>query len=216
MTPPLLFVTAYDPPTDANLNMAMRFSKHHDHRLLGKAATRQNLLVAIATLHPQAIFMMSHGRLHEIKDNNEISALHSGDGSILNGRTVFAWACWTGAQLGYDLSQAGANWWGYDCKITAPDDRKKYARIQANFFKLCKQLYATAKTKQDVLAILDRLELECKKSLASLDQAGAGHDVDAFSIYSTCNQFWERLLVWQAGTVGHIRHPSAPSVYIDI
>jgi len=216
MTRHLLFVTAYDPATTANLKMAFRFPKHQDHRLLGKKASRDNLLNAIATINPQAIFMMSHGQLHVIRDNSDGAALSVSDTQIMNGRTVFAWACWTGSQLGYVLSNAGANWWGYDCAVTAPDERPKYARIQANFFKLGKRLFDTAKRPQDVPAILESLKQECSKVLASLDQAGAANDLEAFSIYSTCNQFWERLLVWHSHTNVPIRHPVAPPPYISI
>lgn len=213
----ILFVTAYDAATTANFELALLLKDPQDHALLGISAIKENLFDAISVVNPSGgIFMMSHGRPEFIKGNDDLPALSEHQGPLVSGRKVFAWACWTGVRMGHYISKAGCDWWGYDCAITAPDERPKFATIQAKFFKLAKQSYVTVKNSNEILPIINSLKIECEKAIELLYMAGAENDIEAFSIFSTCNQFWERLVVWHPTSDEHFRHPSAPRVLLQL
>ncbi|MGE5471201.1 MAG: hypothetical protein ACM3X0_10435 [Bacteroidota bacterium] len=212
----ILFVTSHDEATQANHSMALRIEDNSDLRLYKHDAIRASLLNALQNQDDTTVFIMSHGRPVSVVDNMNSRAIDELDGPILSNYKIFAWACWTGATLGYKLAQSGTVWWGYDCPVTAPDERDPYASIMSNFFKTAKTLFVSANDYASVMQVLERIKNVCINAQYELDSIGADQDVDAFSIYSCCNQFWERLSVWLADHAVPCRHPLAPPAYIDI
>lgn len=214
----LFFVSAHDGPTKSNLVVANKIASAEDVKLFAQNATRANLHASLVgpTQH-QAVFAMAHGSKPAVYDNQGEAAIHSGDASSFLGSTVFAWACYTGVQLGNSMAQGGVTWWGYDSAITAPDDRPEYLEIYCALFRQVKDTFATGTDKASVDAVLEGIRIACIRAVKELDALGAPDDPDAMSLYSCCNQTWERLSVW-LGTNSNapLRHSLAPSPYFEI
>ncbi|MFH7040776.1 hypothetical protein ABT392_00410 [Paucibacter sp. JuS9] len=207
----IVFVTAHDTQTAANLAIAQLIASPGDINIFGANATRANLLQTLASaIGPQSLFCMSHGSRDALLDDVRMGALQANDAELLGTCKVFAWACNTGARLGHVVAQAGGIWWGYDCPITAPDDRPMYTPIFAGIFAAIKTAFAACEDEASVAALLLHIQGLCEAALAALDQMGAQHDFDSFSIYSCCNQIWSRLSVWLAHQPNPSRHPMAP------
>lgn len=213
----IVFVASNDAATCANLAIAQTFSSEADWQLFGAAATRVGLHDAlVAQEHDRTAFLMCHGNKWAVLDNDGAPAVEAADSAALINFKVFAWACHTGATLGYSLSQLGVTWWGYDCAITAPDGREPYSKIFSLVFGTTKALFPNGVDDLSVGGILEEIRVACEVALMTLDQANAHLDEDAFSLYSCCNQLWQRLSVWLAGQPVPCRHPLAPLAYIDI
>lgn len=213
----IVFVTAHDPQTAANLAIAQLIGSPSDLNILGANATRANLLQMLgAAVGPQSLFCMSHGSRDALLDDVRMGALQATDAELLETCKVFAWACNTGARLGHVVSQAGGIWWGYDCPITAPDDRPKFIQIFVGIFSAIKGSFAACEDEASVDALLLHIKSLCDAALAALDKMGAQNDLDAFSLYSCCNQIWSRLSVWLAHRPDPCRHPKAPLPFIEL
>ena len=212
----IFFVTAHDDATNANRVMANYVCKPHDLQLYEISAVRSSLLNALTDGSHSTAFLMSHGKPYGIVGNDNIFAINENDGSTLANFKVFAWACWTGSRLGHYISLQGGIWWGYDCRVTAPDERPKFAKIMAPFFQTAKDNFGNGIDAHSILTILNQIQSKCIQALNDLDAIDAHLDEDGFSLYSCCNQFWERLSVWMVGMDMPFRHPAAPPPFIDL
>lgn len=213
----ILFVTAQDYQTQANLTIAQKIAANTDQPLFGASANRAMLLnLVLNPQHDRTVFSMSHGSRTAVIGHDDSPALHEGDGNALYGFSVFAWACHTGATLGHSLAQAGVTWWGYDCAVTAPDSRIQFQDIFANVFGVVKCKFVSGVDVNSVNNALMDIQLACDTALKELDSCQAFNDVDAFSLYSCCNQLWRSLSVWLAGSKDPCRHPDAPPAFILI
>lgn len=213
----ILFVTAQDPQTQANLTIAKKIVISTDQSLFGALAIRTALLNAMLNLqHDRTIFSMSHGSKLAVIGHDNTPALEAGDSGALNGFSVFAWACHTGATLGHSFSKAGVTWWGYECAVTAPDDRVQFQDVFAQLFSVAKSEFVSGVDVPSVARALVAVHVACEVAVTQLDALEADKDDYAFSLYSCCNQLWRNLSVWLAGCQAPCRHPLAPPVYIEI
>ncbi|AEF90623.1 hypothetical protein DelCs14_3631 [Delftia sp. Cs1-4] len=213
----IVFVTAHDPQTEANLSIARLITAPDDLNIFGEDATRANLIQILSTAAgSRPLFCMSHGSRDAVLDDVHVGALQAKDARLLESRKVFAWACHTGARLGHSVGQSGGIWWGYDCAITAPDNRVKYAKIFATIFSEIKESFAACENEESAYALIQRIRELCEAALEALDKMGAKYDEDSFSLYSCCNQIWSRLSVWLAHQTNPCRHPMAPSPFIEL
>lgn len=211
----IFFVVANDPQTRANLAVAQKISSNTDVALFGESAIREKLHAAL-DVHDRTIFSMSHGRTTSIVDNDGHPALEEGDGNLLAGFRVFAWACHTGANLGKKLSEADVIWWGYECPVTAPDDRDQFIDLFADILGTAKNSFISGLDTQSIHDTIEKIKQACDKALIMLDELEAYNDLEAFSLYSCCNQLWQRLLVWIPKYSDPLKHPNAPPAYIDL
>lgn len=212
----IVFVTSHDPQTAANLAIAQLIASPEDLNIFGANATRANLLQMLSTTAGSELFCMSHGSRDALLDDVRVGALEAKDAGPLKTCKVFAWACHTGARLGYVVSRSGGIWWGYDCAITAPDDRTAYAPIFASVFSEIKKSFAACEDEKSAHALIKHIHELCEAALVALDEMGAQDDVDSFSLYSCCNQIWSRLSVWLAHQTNPCRHPIAPPPFIEL
>ena len=214
----ICFVTDHDPPTFSNLSIAKKVVSAGDLSLFGASATRLKLHEMNAAEAPErAIFAMGHGGRDALFDNFGMPALHAADVSTFEGRRIFAFACHTSTRLGHEMAKGGVTWWGYDCAVTAPDERASYAAVYIRLFKCVKTSFPSGVDESTVNRVLVKIQKACLRASEQLDKLGANDDDDATSLYSCCDQVWKRLSVWLMGScMQPITHPSAPPPYIDI
>ena len=212
----VIFVTAHDVATQSNLIVAQNMSATADLSLFAQDATRAQLYGSLNPQTDRTIFVMTHGGKNAVFDNNCMPAIDAADGDALSGYKIFAWACHTGASLGFSMAQQGVTWWGYDCAVTAPDGRASFAGIFAQIFATAKSQFPKGIDPSSIAAVLEEIRLACEVALLQFDQLGAQDDDESFSLYSCCNQLWQRLSVWLSGQNKPNRHVLAPPAYIDI
>ena len=212
----LFFVPAHDEATNANFSLVGALNAPGDVLLHGESATRDALQGAIATAEVKALFAMAHGKKNALLDNNRHDAIQRGDAASLSGFQVFAWACHTGAGLGHHVAQAGATWWGYDCAVTAPDDRAVYSSIQRRALEVAKTEFRSGIDAISIHTVLGNIRVACLDAIDALDGLHAFEDEDCFALYSFCNQVWQRLSVWVGADAVPHRHPGGPAPYIEI
>lgn len=213
----IFFVSSHDEQTLANLVIAQAIANDGDVKVFDVNATRAGLFQALDE-HPEdkIIFSMSHGSKLAVIDNNWSPALHRGDGARVAGYKIFAWACLTGATVGYDLAQTGTTWWGYECAVNAPDDRPEFAPIHAEVIAEAKARFIAGVDVETVKQILHDIKVRCQDAIRALDAAGAMEANGFATLYFFCNQFWQRLSVWLPGAQEPLRHPDAPIAYYEI
>lgn len=206
----IFFVSSGDSATDANLNIAHKITLAEDITIFADAAIRTNLHQLIEAHDGEKIlFSMTHGSNDSISDTVGNDALNRSDVAICDGYQIFAWACHTGRALGSHYAQNGATWWGYDCAITAPDDRNEFIDIFSNLIRDIKSTFANGIDQQSVLLALENIKAACHTAEAELYTIGAQNDQYAMSLFCCCRQTWQHLRVWLSGSANSISHPNA-------
>ncbi|EPL09852.1 hypothetical protein [Pseudomonas sp. CF150] len=211
----IFFVTAYDEATRANHAIARRMIIDSDINLLEFDAVRFNLKANLCSSEG-AIFSMAHGRTIAVIDNNGEYALHEADASLLVGFKVFAWGCHTSTTLGYKMSRSDVVWWGYDCAVTAPDDRIQYIDVFVRVFDSIKKLFVKGVNKLSVLDILEQIRILCVAAEEEFNILIEDDSCESFAVFSCCNNIWRQLLVWLPALSAPLRHPLAPAPYIEL
>lgn len=209
----LIFVTAYDEATKANLVIAENIIEKDDTALFKSKATRAELYQLLS--QPQSacfIFAMSHGNKEALLDNNQSQAITVNDAAHFSRKAVFAWACYTGTSLGWYMAQAQGIWWGYDCAVTAPDADPLYEPIFRRIFQKIKSDFPQVTNAQQVQGMLDTLKDLCDQAADELDHL----DMPPLGLYSCCRQIWGNLRVWLPSKNEPEKHPEAPSAHIEI
>ena len=210
----ILFATNYDEPTEANSTVAERIAVAHDVVLLGVAATREALIGAInAQAFP--LFVMAHGSHTSIYETHEDEALGVGDCHLVEGRTLFAWACNTAKSLGRSAADAGGVWLGYDCLLTAPEATEPFLEPFANVFRWIKDNFHAVICAETASAFLNELHLKCVELERVLDALLYVHGGDLFGPLSCCRQMWQQLRVWIPGRELPVSHERSAAAYID-
>lgn len=212
----IFFVTNGDAATEANFNVANGMEAPGDIVLFGANATRAHLYLAVeANGNCDSIFSMSHGDLDGTFDSIDGLALGAEDAASFAGFKIFAWACFTGARLGATFSKSNAIWWGYDCVLTAPDDRVEYAPLFRRILQVAKSSFRNGIDHASALIVIEAIKLECLAAIDELDIATLGQP-GAIPLYSCCNQAWQRLSVWLPGNDVPIKHSDAPAAFLNI
>lgn len=88
----IFFITAYDDPTSANLDVGKQIAEGHTSLFAGDA-TRSNLIRLLELLKDEPLFAMSHGKPDRLMDNKREPAITTGDEPLFVNRSVYAWAC---------------------------------------------------------------------------------------------------------------------------
>ncbi len=70
----ILFITAYDDATSANLSVGRQLADRHI-ALLAEDATRDNLMALLKQSKEEPLFAMSHGKYDKLLDNNRKPAI---------------------------------------------------------------------------------------------------------------------------------------------
>lgn len=214
----LVFVTAYDAATQSNLVIAKKIIGTGDTPLLESNATRAELYRSLSQIEPDcSIFAMSHGNKEYLLDNNQGHAIAIQDAGLFAHRAVFAWACYTGTSLGYQMAQAQAIWWGYDSAVTAPDLDPQYELIFCGIFQKIKADFYQAANESQVKVVLEDLKNLCDQAADTFDRLYSPDDIPpSFALYSCCRQIWSNLCVWLPLKSVPCKHPDAPSAHIEI
>lgn len=208
----IFFVSSTDPATQANHAIALQMREQSDLILFAADATRARLHSEFQnnTLN-NLIFAMSHGSPHAVLDSNGEPALSASDAVNLHGYKIFCWACHTAKGLGETFAAHGSTWWGYDCAITAPDERAPYSTVFRDLLLGLKQAFPTGVDPVSVADVFTAIKDACIDAETRLEELGASDDNDAMSIYSCSNQIWQHLSVWLAGQGQPITHHEAPN-----
>lgn len=207
----IFFVSSSDAATQANHNIALQMLEENDLTLFAANATRARLHFECQSNPPQKhIFAMGHGSPAAVLDSNGEAALSEADAMNLTNYKIFCWACFTAKTLGGTFAAHGSTWWGYDCAITAPDDRPLFSVVFRDLLMLLKQNFPSGIDQISVGNVFDAIKAACFGAEARLEELGASDDSDAMSLYSCCNQMWQHLCVWLAGQEEPIVHPDAP------
>jgi hypothetical protein len=214
----IFFVTDHDVATKCNYSVALMMDSAADQKLMGPDASAEALRLELSNHRGvKTAFLMSHGKPTHIVDNFSRSALEISDSAMLDQWRIFAWACWTSCKLGYHIGNQGVIWWGYDCKITAPDIRPEYVDLYVGLFNFVKSGFAQASTSDDVLDFINDLKNEVDLVVQELDVLTRNEPPHTIlSLYSCCEQLWKALRVWMNGAQEPLLHPYAPVPYIDI
>ena len=211
------FIAGGDPALDANLAVAQPLLEIFGCSAIGNRATRTALLELLEEYPDEvSIFSMSHGSLSHIVGADKSHVITQYDFQTLNDFRVFAWACLTGARLGYLLSRHNTVWWGYDCAVTAPDGRPEYAPIFRRIFSEIINIFPPVASIDAGKNAIIAIKALCEDAAQHLDETDAGNDENAFALYACTRQIWSRLSLWIPGQPGPIRHPFAASAYVDL
>ncbi len=140
----ILFVPGYDEATKANLDIGKQLADGHI-ALLAEKAIRSNLIELLRTLENESLFSMSHGKYDMLLDNNSETAISIDDKPLLTNRTVYAWACHTGSNLGEHIADNNnAVWWGYTGAVTAPSTSEPFYQKQKEVFRFIQNSFEKA------------------------------------------------------------------------
>lgn len=208
----IFFVPSRDSQTASNHAVALHMVAQGDVPIFADHATRARLHSELqANPSDKHIFAMSHGSPTAVEDTNEEEALTTADAVLLQGYRVFSWACLTANELGKVFAANNSVWWGYDCSITAPDERDPYLIVFRDALLSLKNFFATGVDPASASAVLERARAEALRAEQRLHALGASDDVEAMALFSCCNQMWQHLRVWLPGHAQMIAHPEAPS-----
>jgi hypothetical protein len=205
----IVFVPAYDAPTESNLQIARRMRFDGCELLFEAAATRPNLLEKLVTSE-LPVFAMSHGRDHRLAAQNGELALELNDASTVGKRILFVFACWTAGELGPAAAQSGATWWGYTGAISAPSHDEATVDVFVGIFEMIADRFAKASTPAERLRLIQDVAERCIHSSNAL-----GDDAPA-DAYLCLLHLWQRLRVWVSDSGEPERHPDAPPPIILI
>lgn len=211
----ILFVTAYDSQTQANLSVANEIVENNEFFLSKAEATREVFYNKFPTLTNGQLMIMSHGDNTLVRDNNREIIITYEDLEKFNNTKFYLWACNTGKDLGAKISQNNNIWWGYDCPITAPINNDKYIPLYVKAFKVIKSKYVLGTNEEDIRQILDDIKKVCEDIDYQIDDLDPQAELsDLMQIYSCFRNMWANLVVWLNPQTG-IKHPEAPSL-LDI
>jgi hypothetical protein len=206
----IFFVPRYDAATEANLAVARSLLFEGASALFADAATREQLLSALA--HGEApLFAMAHGRRNRLLAQDGEEALGRDDHLVLKGRAVFAYACHTATELGQEISVSTGTWWGYTGSIAAPETSPACLPLFTWVFSYVRDSFFRASTSQERMDIIVRLAELCDQAAFQVDDAGeADPDLDVGSALFSLLHIWQRLRVWEPGAIAPLKHPAAP------
>jgi len=205
----IFFVPGYDSATESNLAVAKRIVPEVCHSLLGKLATRAEL---ISALNREAVplFAMAHGRPHRLLAHGGETALAADDSILLARRPVFVYACHTATVLGEVASRNGAVWWGYTGSVTAPDSAPLFLPLFAAIFSFIRDAFPHSSSPEEHSSILLRLAELCQDAEQSIaDLLDQDPDLDVAPAYLCLSHIWQRLRVWSPGGSSPLMHPAA-------
>jgi hypothetical protein len=204
----ILFVPAYDPATEANLAIAVRLDGSH-LAMLSEGATRQALLHALKRAG-EPLFAMAHGRSDRLLAQEGGTALSKTDAAALGSRPVFAFACYTAADLGRAAAGAGATWWGYTGAITSPDVAGEVLPLLAEIFVYLFGAFAGAGSAAARRAVLIQIKERCHAAESRIDVLlETDPDLDAGTAYLCLLHLWDRLRIWEERAESPLQHPEA-------
>ncbi|HEX3529341.1 MAG TPA: hypothetical protein VH988_19975 [Thermoanaerobaculia bacterium] len=206
----ILFVPGYDPATRANLAVAEWILPDDCRPLLGGAATRDELLLALAH-KARPLFAMSHGRPEDFAEQGGGVAFGLADVQALSHQPVFAFACHTVMGLGKAAAAAGSVWWGYTGAVsTAPDSSPRLLSLFGKVFSYILDSFAEARSGEQRDAVLLRIAELCHEAEEQIDELQESDpDLDAGSALFCLLHIWERLRIWEPGASLPKKHPEA-------
>jgi hypothetical protein len=207
----IFFVPGYDPATRANLAVAERILPAHCYTMLGEGATREELLLSLDALE-SPLFAMSHGGADTLKAQGGGLAFGLKDVSRLGRRPVFAFACHTAGGLGQVAAESGTVWWGYTGAVSAPPDSSSPLLDRfAWIFAYIRDAFARARSTEEQRTVLLRIAELCHEAEEQIDALlEAGADLDAGSAFFCLLHIWQRLRIWEPGSIRPRMHPEAP------
>lgn len=204
----IVFSPGFDPATNANLAVVRKLESTGHRLLLGHDATRTNLLAAIGG--GGHLYAMSHGDRDSLLAHNREVALNGADRALLNGRATFAFACYTGVQLGQFVSESGGTWWGYVTAITAPDARPQFIDLFAEIFAYLQSEFSVATSAVRRQVVLHGLRSRCDRAKAVIENAACDDpSLDVLEPISCLLQIWDRLRIWVPPGTEPEHHPAA-------
>ena len=202
----IVFVPAYDVATTANLAVAHDLVSAKDLGLLAGQATRENLVKALRGRATEALFSMSHGRPDKLCAQGGDAALTALDAVVMGHRSVYAFACHTASQLGFEMSRNGVIWWGYTGAIQCPDDSAPFRILFVQLFQFIREVFVAASTATQRIAAFEEIARRCEAAQAVVDEhALRDPDLDVWSAYHCLLHVWDRLRIWSPGAI----HPEA-------
>jgi excisionase family DNA binding protein len=157
----------------------------------------------------EALFSMSHGRPDKLCAHGGDAALTALDAVVMGHRSVYAFACHTASQLGFEMSRNGVTWWGYTGAIQCPDDSAPFRILFVQLFQFIREVFVAASTATQRLAAFEEIARRCEAAQAVVDEhALRDPDLDVWSAYHCLLHVWDRLRIWSPGAI-HRKHMSA-------
>ena len=210
----IIFAPGYDVSTRANLTIARRIKLPNCQVLFEAEATKEMLLMALSQ-SDQPLLVMSHGIPKAVKAQHGEIALSKNEVNLLNRRTVYAYTCYTAAQLGRDAAHQGSIWWGYSELISCAINSPRLISIFTNIFTFIRDNFHKAKSKEDRQRVLEELKNLCATAEEKVDLIYADTETtDILELYMTLQHLWNRLRIWAPGAAEPEQHPhsSSPSL----
>lgn len=213
----IVFVSAYDEATRANLAVARDLRLPHADRLIADGAVRTALHLALRA-NGAPLFAMSHGKPDHLcaqhcSHATDHVALSVQDVSVLGSRSVFAYACHTAARLGPEVSSQGVTFWGYIREITAPDARDAFRGYFVRIFDYIGESFPGAGSAEQRRDVLERIKALCDEAALAVDEAAdADPTLDVLETYQSLRDLWQYLRVNGAGAASAESHACAPAV----
>ena len=212
----IVFVPAHDQPTEANRAVAERIVGPTDIALLADDASRDALIKSLAQ-DDGPLFVMSHGNKKSVLGQSRVPAFTGHDCSCLNGRPVFAYACWTAVDLGLEARERGSIWWGYIAEAIPPDERPTFTDLFAQIFGVIKAGFWLRKTPEECHLLLAQIESMCQaaaRHVAWLYKQDASLKVT--EVYLALRWLWSRLSVSIPGEMVLYQLPAPTLFWNDI
>lgn len=216
----IIFVTAYDEATEANLAVA-RLLTNSNQQIFAQHATRDALWQALMQSGNASIFAMSHGRRQFLRAHlgNAPHALMLGDERALGLRRVFAWACLTSADLGVAAAKEGVIWFGFPVKIAAPSNNPRLQSMLAHVLQIVINGLDGVHDETTCRALLDQLVEYANNALLKIDillESNELPESEYDSVVQQCfEQFQLRLEAWLPGYSEPVRPTRAPKLRYD-
>jgi len=209
----IVFVTAYDEATKANLSVGKPLAEDHRHVLLEEQATKKNLIALLEKYPYEPLFAMSHGseqaEFYGHDGHKRELAINIDDVELFKNRKSYVYACHTGAEgnLGSNVSKKGGTWWGYSSRVTAPSSVKCICEKQEKLFSFIQNEFENKHDENEIKEMLNELKTRCEEVDKCVEQE-CPENITLEVIMSIKN-IWQYLCVWHPSSGKAIKHDDA-------
>jgi hypothetical protein len=208
----IIFVPAYDISNRANLKIAAELIKSCNCVAIFEDEATQCRLLTELKKSNTPLLVMSHGIPEALKAQDGQIALSTNDVNLLNGRTVYAYACHTAKQLGKNAAQQGSIWWGYSDAISCAIDSPELISIFTGIFVFIRDNFHTATSQHDRQRFLEELKNLCETAEEQVDMIDADTEItEIMEVYRTFRHLWDLLRIWVPGADRPEQHPHSTS-----
>lgn len=201
----ILFITATDESTKSNLSVAGHLAATSTIPLCEATAVRPNILAALAGAPATPLFALCHGGRDHIVGQDAAAAVGVGDAALLGARESFALACYTSAELGPAVANAGGTWFGYSGPVSCLFDDLDTLDHFTSVAEFIAQQFVGCTTQAAATAFIAGLDAVADAAFTAIDAAGVG-DMGKFH---ALRDITRRLRIWLPAEADPVKHPDA-------